>query len=527
MPFHTRVAWRSLVPVSLLAVLLVATVGIVLLASVVGGVRAQPATRFAVIPQPVTIEPAGGGAFTITAGTVIAVPPGSPDVERIGRGLAALLGQPEVRVGAGAPEGSIVLALDTSDASLGEEGYALTVTPGAVRVAARTPAGVFYGVQTLRQLLPGTSEFAAARPRPLSVPAVRIVDRPRFAWRGAMLDVARHFFGPADVKRYVDLLALYKINRLHLHLSDDQGWRIEIRSWPNLARHGGSTAVGGGPGGFYTQAEYSAIVDYARERFVTIVPEIDMPGHTNAALAAYPELNCDGVAPALYTGIEVGFSALCVEKDVTYRFIDDVVREIAGLTPGAWFHMGGDEVKRLTPEAYRRFIERVQAIVASHGKEAIGWDEIAPVALAPTTVVQHWRPTVSPELAAAKRIIVSPADRVYLDMKYDEATVPGLNWAGLVSVEHAYAWDPATLLEGVDESAILGVEAPIWSETLATMSDVEYMAFPRLPGVAEIGWSPASARRWDEYRVRLAAHGPRWSALGVNAWRAPEIDWRP
>ena len=165
--------------------------------------------------------------------------------------------------------------------------------------------------------------------------AGRVSDDPRFSWRGAMLDVARHFLTVDEVKRYVDLMAIHKLNRLHLHLADDQGWRIEIRSWPNLAAHGGSTEVGGGAGGFYTQAQYSELVRYAAERFITIVPEIDMPGHTNAALASYAELNCDGVAPALYTGIEVGFSALCVDKEITYTFIDDVVREIAAITPGA------------------------------------------------------------------------------------------------------------------------------------------------------------------------------------------------
>src|SRR5258706_9776563 len=177
-----------------------------------------------------------------------------------------------------------------------------------------------------------------------------------------MLDVARLFFSVDDVKRYVDLMAMYRLNRLHLHLADDQGWRLEINSWPNLARHGGSTQVGGGRGGYYTQAQYSEIVAYAASRFITIVPEIDMPGHTNAALASYPELNCDDKAPPLYTDTKVGFSALCLDRDVTYRFIDDVVREIAAITPTPYFHVGGDEVKTLAADAYNTFIERVQSI---------------------------------------------------------------------------------------------------------------------------------------------------------------------
>jgi hexosaminidase len=368
--------------------------------------------------------------------------------------------------------------------------------------------------------------YRADESRPVRVPAIRVVDRPRFAWRGAMLDVARHFFTLDEVKRYVDLVAMYKLNRLHLHLADDQGWRIEITSWPNLTARGGLTEVGGGAGGFYTQAQYADVVTYARERFVTIVPEIDMPGHTNAALASYAELNCDGVAREPYTGIEVGFSALCVDKDVTYTFIDDVVREIAAMTPGPYFHVGGDEVKTLTEAQYVSFIERVQKIVQSHGKQMIGWDEIAPINLLPSTLVQHWRPDGSPSAAVAKgaKVIMSLANKAYLDMKYDANTPIGLNWAGFIGVRDAYDWDPATIAEGVGQASIVGVEAPMWSETLANIRDVEFMAFPRLAAIAEVAWSPA-ARDWDRFRQRLGAQSPRWSALGVNFYRAPEVPW--
>lgn len=360
------------------------------------------------------------------------------------------------------------------------------------------------------------------------LPVGRVSDAPRFAWRGAMLDVARHFFGVNDVKRYIDLLAMLKMNRLHLHLADDQGWRIEIKSWPNLAAHGGKTQVGGGAGGYYTQDQYAEIVAYASDRFVTIVPEIDMPGHTNAALSSYPELNCDGVAPPPYTGIEVGFSALCVEKDITYKFIDDVVREIAALTPGPYFHIGGDEVKTLTAGQYQNFIDRVQRIVQSHGKEAIGWDEIAPAPLLPTTIVQHWRPNspLGDAIAKRARLIMSPAHRVYVDMKYDTATPIGLNWAAYIDVRDAYDWDPADLAGDVPERAILGVEAPLWSETVATIRDIEYLAFPRMAAIAEIGWSPQQRRDWDAFKDRLAAQARRWAALGINFYRSPQVDWR-
>ncbi len=199
---------------------------------------------------------------------------------------------------------------------------------------------------------------------------------PKYGYRGAMLDVARHFFTVDEVKKYIDLLAMYKINKLHLHLSDDQGWRIEIKSWPNLTNYGGSTEVGGGPGGFYTQEEYIELVSYAQERFITIIPEIDLPGHTNAALASYPELNCNGKSPDLYTGTEVGFSTLCANKEITFQFLDDVIREISEITPGPYFHIGGDESHVTKEEDYITFINRSQDMVLKYGKKVMGWDEI-------------------------------------------------------------------------------------------------------------------------------------------------------
>lgn len=490
-----------------------------------------------VIPLPRTMEPRAGEGFTITADTVVAVSAGDDRGIWIAKYLADVIGlaaapkPPRVEVaGASIPIGAI--SLELGDASIsGAEDYELTVASDRVTIRANQPAGLFYGVQSFRQLLPAFIEYQAVRPdtaRPVVAAPGRIADAPRFAWRGAMLDVSRHFMSVSDVKRYVDLMSLYKLNRLHLHLADDQGWRIEIKSWPDLAVRGGSTQVGGGAGGFFTQDQYADIVRYAAERFVTIVPEIDMPGHTNAALASYANLNCDGAARELYTGIQVGFSALCVDKDITYTFINDVVREIAALTPGPWFHIGGDEVKTLTPEQYVRFIERVQTIVQSHGKQMVGWDEIAPARLLPGSVVQHWRPKTTPAEAVAKgaRVIMSIANKAYLDMKYDAATPIGLSWAGYVDVNTAYDWDPATMAAGVPESALLGVEAPLWSETLATIRDVEFLAFPRLAAIAEVGWSRAETRDWNAFRQRLGAHGPRLTALGVNFHRAPAVPWK-
>jgi hexosaminidase len=313
---------------------------------------------------------------------------------------------------------------------------------------------------------------------------------------------------------------------LHLHLSDDQGWRIEIKSRPRLAAMGGATQVGGGPGGFYTQADYAEIVRYARERYISVVPEIDMPGHTNAALVAHPELSCSRIAPALYTGTEVGWSTLCHNKEETYALIDDVVRELAALTPGRYIHVGGDEVEVLTRDEYIRFVERVQDIVGRHGKEMIGWEEIAKARLRPTTLVQQWKgDSAVLALQYGAKVILSPAPRAYLDMKYTNTTELGLTWAAIIEVADAYNWNPAAYQAGVTERDIVGIEGPIWSETLRNITAVQYLAMPRLPALAEVAWSPQSARDWESFRVRIAAHAPRWTYLGVNYYRSPQVPW--
>ncbi|HEX4565391.1 MAG TPA: beta-N-acetylhexosaminidase [Vicinamibacterales bacterium] len=488
----------------------------------------------ALVPIPARIESLPGSGVTIGPQTFIVASPG-PAVGSIAATLATFFKQTTglaVPVTQGIapsnPASTIVLSLD-SNAPFGDEGYELSTAGPNALLKARTPAGLFYGVQTLRQLLPYWCEYRAAmflQAKPLTLRAVHVVDSPRYPWRGAMLDVARHFFGVEDVKRFVDLLALHKMNRLHLHLADDQGWRIEIKKRPELTARGATTQVGGGPGGFYTQAQFAEIVAYAADRFITVVPEIDMPGHTNAALASVPELNCNGRSPDLFSGTDVGFSAMCVEKESTYQFIDDIVSEIAAMTPGAYFHVGGDEVKTLTPGQYKTFVERVQTIVQAHGKQMIGWDEVAATNLASGSIVQHWRPDAPhADLARAPHVIVSPANRAYLDMKYDANTMLGLNWAGLIPVQTAYDWDPATLVPEAPASVIIGVEAPLWSETVATMREVEFLLMPRLAAIAEVGWSPSAQHEWSSFRARLGAQAPRWTALGVNFYRAPEVPW--
>jgi hexosaminidase len=330
------------------------------------------------------------------------------------------------------------------------------------------------------------------------------------------------------VKKFIDTMAMHKFNTLQLHLTDDQGWRIEIKSWPKLTEIGGSTQVGGGKGGFYTQEQYSDLVKYAADRFITIVPEIDMPGHTNAALASYPELNCNGKATELYTGTEVGFSTFCTKKDITYKFIDDVVREISELTPGPWFHMGGDESHATKKEDYIPFVNKVQDIVISHNKQVIGWDEISLGTIRPNSSAQFWANAENAKNAVSQgaKLIMSPAAKAYLDMQYDKSTKLGLHWAAYIEVDSAYNWDPANLVPGITKDNILGVESPLWTETITNLDEIEYMVFPRLPGYAEIGWTDPSQRNWDEYKERLANHGPRFSALGIDYYPSSLVPWK-
>jgi hexosaminidase len=500
-----------------------------------------PAPR--IIPAPVSMRTVPGQSFTLTRDTKIVVASRSRDVTGVAAFLAGLArpstGYRLPVVPGSADSGHTISLRLTARPDLGTEGYRLDVTRGGVRLQAPTAAGLFHGVQTLRQLLPYKIEERHVQPGPWTVPSVHIADRPRFSWRGAMLDVSRHFFTVDETKRYIDEIAMYKINVLHLHLSDDQGWRIAIKGRPRLATYGGSTEVGGGPGGYYTQEQYKDIVAYAARHFITVVPEIDTPGHTNAALASYAELNCDGKAPPLYTGTNVGFSSLCVGKDITYTFLDDVIGELARLTPGSYVHIGGDEAHSTPLADYVSFIDRVQPIVQAHGKNMIGWNEIAQadVKPSPATLAQNWsiadgtKPAGDALATDAVRkgiqLVTSPANHAYLDMQYDKNSPYGLHWAGYVNVQKSYQWDPATLFTGVTEHDIRGVEAPIWSETLTDIHEVEYMAFPRLAGIAEIGWSPRQGRSWDEYRTRLAAQGPRWTVMGVNFYRSPEISWDP
>jgi hexosaminidase len=481
------------------------------------------------IPKPTKVE-ATGSSFEITAETTIFYEEGKEDIKEMAQFLVDFL-QPAtgmvLTVEATATKPSNGIYLHFSALTGTNETYALEVTESLVNITSSGEAGLFYAIQTLRQLLPASIEATSKQDTTWLLPSGKIEDSPNYAYRGAMLDVSRHFFQVQDVKKFIDYIAMYKMNKLHLHLSDDQGWRIEIKSWPKLTEIGGSTEVGGGSGGFYTQEEYKDIVAYAKKRQITIIPEIDMPGHTNAALASYPELNCDDKARELYTGTKVGFSTFCTDKEVVYEFIDDVIRELAEMTPGEYIHIGGDE-SHVTPlEDYIPFINRVQKIVEKYGKKVIGWDEIAHAELLPNTVVQWWAKADNAKkgIAQGAKVLVSPATKAYLDMQYDSTTHLGLHWAAYIEVDSAYIWDPATMVDGIKRDDIIGVESPLWSETITNLDEIEYMIFPRIIGHAEIGWTDSAQQNWEDYRRRLAHQKERMDILGIDFYKSPLVDW--
>ncbi len=490
-------------------------------------------TKVPLIPEPFSVK-ATGGYFELKANAVVGINPAAKDLQPVAQYLADLLNPATgfnitVKATGELPTSNYIL-LETALPSdfQGPEAYRLEITKENIKLSAGTPEGIFRGIQTLRQLLPAAIERREPQNRSWKISTGSIEDHPVYAYRGAMLDVARHFFGANDVKRFIDLMSAYKMNVLHLHLADDQGWRIEIKSWPALTEIGGSTQVGGGKGGFYTQETYKDLVRYAAERFITIVPEIDMPGHTNAALASVPQLNPDNQAPKLYTGTNVGFSTFQTNKDFTYQFLNDVIRELVSLTPGPYIHVGGDESHVTKKEDYIPFVEKVQEIVHANGKLMIGWDETTLSALHPTSVAQYWSKAENALRGVSKgvKLIMSPATKAYLDMKYNPKTKLGLHWAGYIEVDAGYKWDPSTLVPGIAKADILGIECPLWSETVTNMAEIEYLVFPRLPGYAEIGWTEAAKRNWDTYKVRLGKQGERMKDMGINYFPSAKVPWK-
>ena len=508
-------------------------------------------TEAGLIPLPQEVSN-GSGTFQLTDQSGIQLVGTSEKLTSIGESLAnSLRPATGFEVPISKDSGDIILELTGADAS---EGYELVVSDQEVRIKASGEAGLFYGIQTLIQLFPAEITQQTVQDVDWLLPQGKIVDTPEFAYRGSMLDVARHFISVEDVKFYIDQMASLKFNYLHLHLTDDQGWRIEIKSWPKLTEIGGSTEVGGGKGGFYTQEEYKDLVAYAAARYITIVPEIDMPGHTNSALASYGELN-PGVnlpvgqgldslnkkpldyqmpltapqASQMYTGIEVGWSTFAPQLELTYAFVDSVVREISILTPGPYFHIGGDESHVTEKEDYIYFVERVQDIVSKYNKTSMGWDEVATGKLLPGNVAQFWAKEENALLAKnqGNKVLLSPAKKTYLDMQYDSLSRIGLHWAAYIELDSAYNWDPATYVKGLSKEDILGIEAPLWSETVTDRADINYLAFPRLAALAEVAWTKKDKRNWEDFSTRIPVQGNRWTIQGVDFYKSPRVDWAP
>ena len=485
------------------------------------------------IPKPLKIIPTNS-AFGLDKNTIIYTSQNAEGFPEVGEFLSEKIKwQTELDLAVNStPNASSqrIIFINQSDSTefSSKEGYDLYITQDSIILNAKTAEGAFRGIQTIRQIIPETSNDTLSENKMWLIPTGKIIDNPNFEYRGSMLDVARHFFSVEDVKKYIDILAYYKINTLHLHLTDDQGWRIEIKSWPKLTEIGGSSEVGGGPGGFYTQEEYKDIVAYAAKHFITIVPEVDMPGHTNAASVAYPILNGNGKTPKIYTGTEVGFSTFDANKDTVYAFIEDVVREISAITPGPYFHAGGDESHVTKKKDFIHFVSKVDKIVKKYGKKMIGWDEIVHADIDTSAIAQFWANEENAKLAVEKglKVILSPGKKAYLDMKYDTLSKYGLNWAGLIPVDTGYVWTPERYVQGINKENILGIEAPLWSETVSNMDEVEYLAFPRMIGYSELSWSVEENRNWDNYKVRLGNQAPYLDKMNVKYYPSELIEWK-
>jgi len=442
-------------------------------------------------------------------------------------------------------EQKVILFKKTTDETLGEEGYRLTVRSTQILLKANRPAGLFYGVQTLFQLLP-SEIFAINDPQNGSwrVPCVTILDKPRYPWRGLMLDVSRHFFPKEFVKKQIDYLAMHKMNRLHLHLTDDQGWRIEIKKYPKLTQISSwrREADGRITGGYYTQDDIRELVAYAQSRFVTIVPEIEMPGHCQAALAAYPQLSCTGGPFHVATEWGVHKDVYCAGNDSTFAFLENVLSEVIRLFPSPYIHVGGDEVPKdrwkacskcqariqaegLKDEAELQsyFIRRIEKFLNAHGKRLIGWDEILEGGLAPNAIVMSWR-GIQGGIAAAKQqhdVVMTPTSSCYFDYYQGDPKTEPLAIGGNLPIEKVYQFDPTPKALSPEEAAhILGGQANLWTEYIATPEHAEYMTYPRLAAMAEVLWSPKEKRNWRDFFGRLLTQFKRYDVLGIHYARS-------
>ncbi|BCW43676.1 beta-N-acetylhexosaminidase [Arthrobacter sp. StoSoilB5] len=504
------------------------------------------------IPLPWHVAATESGAFTLAPTTRVAA---SQAAVPVAEQLAALL-----RRGTGFAV-PIVEQVSAGDIALdfvetldgGPEAYQLTVTSAGVRLIATTAAGLFNAVQTLRQLFPPAIESSRTGADDSTnriagtwvIPAVEIKDAPRFAYRGLMLDVARNFFTVEEVKEQIDVMAQFKLNALHLHLTDDQAWRIEIHAPENnpsgldygkLTEIGGQGAVnhpgvGLAPGltGYYTQQDFTDIVAYAATKNVLVVPEIDLPGHVNAALAAIPQLNPDGQAKPMNTTGEVGYSTLDAGLPVTYEFVREVLGQVAAITPGPYLHIGGDEALVTGHDNYVAMVQEFARIAAETGKRVVGWNEYADVELPDGAVVQYWHGDFAPVIQQAQdrgsKVIMSPAANTYLDQKYETTSPIGLEWVdgGPFTWSEYYDWNPAQ--GGLEDNRILGVEGPLWTETVRNNQQAYWLMYPRAISLAEVAWSGQDARDLGDFRRRLGALGERLARQGVTFQAAPDVEW--
>ena len=507
-----------------------------------------------IVPRPAEIVP-GQGSLRISGKPFKCDPTFSPETRDAVRDFASRLAYVSGKtcpfsappgLGQALASGKVNGAVFLRDAALAPEAYVIEVASGRLVVRASSHAGMLYALHTLRQMLPAAiyGQQTAEKERWV-LPGCIIRDEPRFAWRGMHLDCSRHFWSIDEIKRYLDVMAMYKLNRFHWHLTDDQGWRIEIKSYPLLSQiscwregtmvgHDFSSNDGIRYGGFYTQEQIREVVAYAAARGITVVPEIDLPGHMLAALSAYPELGCTGGPYTTWTKWGVSDQVLCVGKESTFDFLEAVLTEVAELFPGEYIHIGGDECPktawkacpecqaliralglhddgRFTAEQYlQNYVTgRVQDFLAAKGKKIIGWDEILEGELAPGATVMSWRGTQGAVQAAAEGFdaILTPTSHCYFDycQAEDPSTEP-LSIGGYIPLEKVYSMDP---LEGIDPAGahhILGVQANLWTEYISTPEQLEYMLLPRMLALSEVQWCPAGQRDWSRFLRVLQEH---------------------
>ncbi len=506
-----------------------------------------------VIPYPAEVERTGDSLTFAGAPVVVGGNPADAKLALLAQDAAQWVGEAVGRPGsvAVAPPsagGVILLAVDSAFPDTSREAYRLVSDSGGVRITARGHAGLFYGVQTLRQL-------AGPRPDGWAVPAVRIVDRPRFPYRGLHLDVVRHFFPVPVVKRYIDLMARYKLNTFHWHLTDDQGWRIQIKRYPRLTSVGGfrketivakdfDPYVGDGIpyGGFYTQDQIKDVVAYAAERYVTVMPEIEMPGHVMAALAAYPKLACTPGPFEVGTRWGVYDDVLC-PSERTFTFLENVLTEVMALFPSRYIHVGGDEVPKtrwhasaLAQAVMRRegladeeelqsyFMRRIEAFLARHGRRLMGWDEILQGGLPPEATVMSWQGTAGGITAAraGHDVVMTPGGYLYFDHYQGDSASEPLAIGGYTPLDSVYAFEPVPdSLTPEQARYVIGLQGNMWTEYVPTEQQLDYMVWPRALALAEVGWSPKDARDWSSFEARLPAALTALGRAGVH-YRPPD-----